>query len=208
MQGDLQNTKQARHQESSFTLLEVIIALGIMVSIMLEVSSAQGNALRYSNYERKVTQAIWLAKSIMSQVEYKWNFYDIKDVKADIKDQRFDESICPKNLDCDFTYSLNIELWKLPLLDIALKNMGGGLGGFAEMAKEQIKKIVGDEILKIAHVKVFWGEGTRRENVNLSYLITAQRKLDTAIGDMQSPKAPEKKASEKKEPTKKATNNL
>ena len=125
----LDNEKKLKNvAEASFTLLETIIALGIMVVMVLEVSVILGRAVGFSKYERKVTQATWLAKFIMTQIEYKSKFYDIKEISASIKDQKFSEDVCPKDpsFDCNFTYSLTIEEWKLPVLDIALGQLDSG----------------------------------------------------------------------------------
>lgn len=165
--------------------------------MVAQVSAVQGNAISFSKWERNVSQATWLAKYLLSQVEYKARFYDIKDVEIDLTAESFAEEICPKdpNFGCDFTYNLLIEEWKLPLLDLALGKVGGdddsgaeGGGGFLQMAKEQLKKFLGDEILKIAHVEVFWPEGARLDSVEIAYLITAQGKLDAAIEGLKPPR--------------------
>src|SRR3989338_1105830 len=100
--------------QSSFTLLETIIALGLMVVMILEVSTVQGSAISLSQYERKVTQAVWLGKAILGQIEYKWKFYEVKELKEERRGERFDDKLCPRDgFECDFTYDLTVEEWKL-----------------------------------------------------------------------------------------------
>ncbi|MBI2601531.1 MAG: hypothetical protein HYW48_00595 [Deltaproteobacteria bacterium] len=170
--------------ESSFTLLETIIALGLMVVMILEVSTVQGSAINLSQYERKVTQAVWLGKAILGQIEYKWKFYEVKEIKEERRGERFDEKLCPRDgFDCDFTYDLTVEEWKLPLIELAAGSLGDK--SMTDMIKGQLKDILGDEVLKIAHIEVFWPEGAKRNSVDLAYLITAQQKLDTFIETLQ-----------------------
>lgn len=193
--------------EASFTLIETIMAMGLMVTVILNVSSLQGNAINSSHFQKKMTQGIWLAKSVMSRIEYKWKFYDIKDIKDNEDEREFEEELCPKDvsLDCDFKYSIHIEKWDLPLIDLALGGQGageeegeeGGEGaGFTGMVKEQMKTYLGDEILKTVHVEVFWPEGSRRESVDLAYLLTAQQKLDQSIETLKAVTAQQCKTGE------------
>ncbi len=164
--------------QSSFSLIETIIALGLMVTIVLEVSAVQGRAINFSTYEREVTQATWLAKALMTHVEYKWLYYDIKDMKSELKDEKFPPEFCPDP--CDFKFSLGIDEWKLPVIEMAAASLGDPT--IAGIVKEQMKQILGDEILKVAHIEVTKGAGSRRDSlVELTYLITAQGKLDSTI---------------------------
>jgi len=179
--------KPSRTPQSSFTLIETIIALGLMVVIVLEVSAVQGRAITFSDYERKVTQASWLAKAIMGHLEYKWKFYDLKEIKAAEKDQKFPAELCPEDpiFDCNFRYNISIEKWDLPLIDMAAASLKDD--SIAGIVKDQMKNIIGDETLKVAHVEVTWPEGGRQNSVDLAYLITAQQKIDTAVEGLQPP---------------------
>ena len=109
--------------EKSFTLIETVIALGILVTIILEVSSVQGHAVNFSIFEQKVSQATWMAKGLMSQIEYKWRYYPLKEIEIDKKEQEFDEFLCPKDPDfgCDYKYNLLITKWDLPIVDILFR---------------------------------------------------------------------------------------
>jgi hypothetical protein len=70
----------------------------------------------------------------------------------------------------------------------------------AGIVKEQMKQILGDEILKVAHVEVTWAEGGRQDGVDLAYLMTAQYKLDQAIELMEPIGGTGEKAPEVKKP--------
>jgi hypothetical protein len=183
--------------EQSFTLIETIIALGLMVTVIFEVSGVQGHAIYFSEFERKVTKATWLAKGVMAKIEYEWDsrpFSEMKDLNS--AEREFEE-------DKDFTYTVKVEEWKLPLLNLLTGGGGGKDDGDAanpqgDMIKGYIEKIFGDEILKIANVEVFWAEGAKKDSVALAMLLTNQQKLDEVIGTLAPLKDP--KAAEKPKP--------
>jgi type II secretory pathway pseudopilin PulG len=169
--------------EASFTLLETIIAIAIMTTVILELVSSQGNMVYFSNYTRRVDEATFLAKRLMSEVEYNWSFRDFSEIKADVSNERFEGVE-------DYTYSLSIKDWKFPFLQILTGQKGdldGGedseaapdpMGGIIE---DMLTKVLGKEILKIAHVEVFWPEGAKQNSVTLTLLLTNQRKVDEEI---------------------------
>ena len=170
--------------ERSFTLMETIVALGILVTFILEVGRVQGNAVVFTEYGRNVTRAAWLAKAVMAKVEYMWETRQFKDLETDEPDGKFEEMP-------EFTYKLTIKEWKLPLLDML---GGGGDKGKSnddndgksdkksgDMMSGGIQQILGDEILKIANVEVFWAEGAKRNSTQITFLLTNQRKVDEVI---------------------------
>ncbi len=176
--------------EKSFTLIETVLAVGLLASVLLEVSMVQARFVNFSILYRKMTQATWLAKAVMTEIEYKWKFYPLKDIKAELgsEDKKFPESFCPKDpqFDCDFTYSVNIEDFKLPIVEILSGSMGkalegAGAGGAESMIKDQVEQVLGKEIFKTAVVTVSWPEGSKKSSVSLPYLLTSQQTLDLFI---------------------------
>lgn len=177
-------------QEYSFTLLEVIIATGLLVSVVLQVAGGQGSLLEITDYSKKATEATWLAKRIMSEVEANYINFELKDMDFAEKDVPFDDY---KDAESDYKYTLTIEEWKLPLIDF----LTGG-GGKSEEEKEAdkdsgspessiagipgldgiVSQIFGDHMMKTAYVEVSWPDGARRNSVGLVYLLTNQKKLD------------------------------
>ncbi len=176
--------KKPRTGQSSFTLIETVIAIGLMVVIVLEVTAVQGRAISFSAYERKVTQASWLAKAVLADLEYKSKIYPLDEIKAGEKDQKFPPELCPEdpNFDCNFRYNLTIKEWKLPLLHAIAANLGDE--SLASMVEQQLESIIGKDALKVAHAEVTWPEGGRQNSVELALLLTAQQKLDQAIESM------------------------
>lgn len=168
--------------ERSFTLLETMMAMTIMVTVILHVASAQGNMIYNADYGRRITEAMWLARSLMAKVDYHWAYREFKDLDQKIERKKFGEEMgLPE--DNDYTYSIHIAEWKFPILEL-LQN--GGLGSSEDgppqesafPIKDALKGILGDHILKVAHVEVFWPEGAKEQSVQLSYLLTNQRKVD------------------------------
>ncbi len=171
-------------QEKSFTLFETIIALGLLVTMVLEVTQVQGNAIEFSGFNRKMTQASWLAKGLMAQVEHRSKLYPFKEFKLNIKDEKFQDVQCPEEpmFDCNYTYNITIEPWDLPLVDLVFgKSSDGEENPMYSMIKDEMKKILGDEFFKVAQVEVFWPEGSKRNSVVLTELFTVQNAVDDYI---------------------------
>ncbi len=184
------NKPEKRPEEASFTLLEVIIAVGLLTAVVIQMATGQGTIFGMVDYGQRSTQAVWLAKRIMSQVEYNYHNVELKDMEIAVKDQVF------RDVPSDFEYqwSLEIQEWKLPIFDLLA---GGGpkkegeeddssseekpqntgsqaLAGF----EDAINKVFEGHILKTARVDVSWPDGARRSSISLTYLLTNQKKLD------------------------------
>ncbi|MFW7380535.1 MAG: type IV pilus modification PilV family protein [Oligoflexus sp.] len=190
------NVVKHKPGERSFTIIETLIALGIMLTVVLEVVGTQGNVVAFANYSRRVTEATWLAKRIMAQVEYHWHHKEFKELDVKLEEQKFDVGFNPSD-ELEFTYNLTIEEWKLPIFDILSSggpqteeeeeeerynptdqsSMMSGMAGIDQV----INTVFEGHILKVAHVEVFWPEGARRNSITLSYLLTNQRALDAYL---------------------------
>ena len=192
---NLQNEKNRRAGERSFTLLETMIAMTILVTVMLHVSASQGNMVYNANYARRMTEAMWLARGVMAKVDYYWDYQEFKQLEQEGKLERaqFKEMELPE--DTDYTYSLKIEEWKFPILELLQSggfSTGEGEDKDAEAPQESpfpikdiLKQILGDHILKVAHVEVFWPEGAKEHSVTLTYLLTNQRQIDQHMASLQ-----------------------
>ena len=184
----IKTTPERLSLESSFTLLETVIAIGIIASVMMEVIAAQGNIVYFSGYSRRMTEATWLAKRLMSQVEYHWHSAPFKDLDKKETDKAFEDGM----ENSDYLYDIEIKTWKLPLLDLLTGKAGakddegqatpGGAAG--SQAKDIVASILGEELLKTAHVSVSWPEGAKRNSIDLTYLMTNQRKIDEFMNSM------------------------
>ncbi len=189
IQNSTKSSRPVKIGERSFTLIETIIAIGLLVTFILEISTAQGRALYFSEYQLNVTKATWLAKSVMAKVEYEFMGRDLKDLNWSAPgEQSF------KDLSKDyegFTYKLSIEEWKLPIMDLLLNGKNGkdepaseggdAAGGAGDLIKQQIESVLGDTILKLAHVEVFWLEGAVKNSTTLTLLLPNIRAVDKQI---------------------------
>ena len=182
--------------EASFTLFETVLALGILVVMVMQFMSVQGGAVKLSEFDRMATRATWLARAQIAQIEYHWKFRELTDLKltATETEKEFSSDLCPKDVPggCPFRYKMSIEEWKLPLLELLT---GGAVSADASeeenpmsgLIREKIKENIGDEMLRIAHVEVSWPDGSKRDSVELAYLLTAQQKLDQSIEALDPP---------------------
>lgn len=183
-----------QQREASFTLIETVIALSIVVFLMAEVSAVQGNSLVFADYGRNITQATWLARRVLAQVENNWRMKPFKDLMTVTPETEFEDFK-------EYSYALEIKEWKFPFAKMLQQVLGGEKlgageddkketakgqdGGFSGMIDTVVKQIFGDEpIFMIARVEVSWPEGARRGSTSLTYLLTNQAKLDEAIVGM------------------------
>lgn len=175
-------------QELSFSLIETIIALGILATMIVQVAAIQGNSIYFSEYGRNLSVASWLAKRVMSQVEYYEHTKDFKELNTEIVGATFKDFP-------EYKYDLIIKDWKLDIIGLLTGNALNASSEedkeekseddqMAEMMKTVLKQVLGDEILKVAEVKVSWAEGAKRNDVSLTYLLTNQKKVDEVIGGL------------------------
>lgn len=178
--------KARRQREGSFTLIETVIALAIITFLILEVSTVQGNSIVFSDYGRNITQASWLAKRVMSQIEYYARTKPFPDLMTEQKDLKFEDND-------EYTYAVEIKEWKFPFVSL-LQSTLGGKGkdedgepkdpdpGISQMIQTVVDQIFGKEpIFLTAQVNVSWSEGATRNSTGLTYLLTNQAKLDEAM---------------------------
>ena len=170
------STRPTNKGEASFTLLETIIALGLLTYLLLSVGGVQGNSIYFHQYGREVTVASWLARGVMAQVEKLASEHSFSDIKEVDETGKFADHP-------EYTYRVQIKDWKLPLLDLIAP--GGSDGDpMAQAIKEAAKAALGDELLKTAEVEVLWSEGAKQNSATLAYLMTNQAKVDELIGTM------------------------
>lgn len=182
-----------RRGERSFSLLETIVAVSLVAILLVEVSGVHGNAIAFNDYGRKVLQASYLAKRLMSQIEYQASF------RSPLKDMAVNETSEKPFEDApDFSYTVNIEA--LPhAIDLMFKIFSGGMlgdkdkdsketskeegmGAMLEQIKGMITQSVGDDPIWIAKVEVSWPEGARKASTSLAMIITDTKKLEDSVG--------------------------
>ena len=187
MLSPMKTSFKRRKAERSFTLVETAIAIGMLAFAFTMMLTVNGNAITFTDYEKNSSKAVWLAKRVMAQVEYYWNKREFDDLKTKQEGVPF----AGDDLE-GFEYKLEIDEWKLPLVDlIAGGGIGGGEdtesgGGEEEGGGDFIKAAIdqaldGEPLLKTAYVEVSWPEGAVRNSVSLTYLLTNQQKFNEKI---------------------------
>jgi len=188
--------------ERSFSLVETMVAVALIAFLMIEVSGVNGNAINFADYSRKALQATYLAKRLMSQVEYQASWRTpLKDLTTNEKERVFEDAP-------DFMYSMSIE--PVPhALDLMFKLMSGGLvggddkdgksgddekdcgmGAMLEQIKGLIQTAVGEDPIWVAKVSVSWAEGARRSSVDLAMIIADTKKMESTLGPLIAKAAP------------------
>ena len=189
------NNKAALH---SFTLIETMVALGLLTVLILQVATVQGQALYFSDYGQNLTKSMWLARRMMAQVEYYWYNKELKELEGvAVKEKPFEDEE-------GFSYNLEIREWKLPLMNMIT---GGGDDNqpdpTADLIKQQVEQIFGEHLLKIAHVEVFWGAGAVKESTTLTLLLTNQKQIDSTVATLQATMQATRPQPSKKKPPRK-----
>ncbi len=157
-----------------------------MAFLIVEMGGVQGNAISFAEYGRRVTEASWLAKRIMAEVEYQASFRPFKEMTTSVKDQKFEDSP-------DYSFNLEIQDWKLNLSTVlagVLSSRKGPDGeasaaaGMGEIVKMALEQALGDDSFKMAKVTVFWPEGATRNSTSLGLILTNQEKMDTSLATL------------------------
>lgn len=173
----------------SFTLFETIVAVGLLATVIVNVSQVQGNSIVFSEYSRNTTHAIWLSKRIMSQVEYQKSIHDFKDLDTKIEDQSFQET--PEGDEDRFLYDLEIVNFDFPITKLVTKHFSGALGGgegqegsanpiaqIAPLVEQQMEQYIGKDFFKLVKLNVKWSNGAKEDGLETQMLIADIKKLD------------------------------
>ncbi len=178
-------------RQASFTLVEVILAVGIMATFLVQIASVQGNSVYFAEYGRNVMKGTWLAKQLMSQVDYHYHVKPFEALKGvDVTKGEFEGVE-------DFTYDLVIEDFPLPISSIVANSLTGGgsqddddpikdvsKDGLTDQVDSTVREFLGDEVMKLARVTVYWPEGAKRNSVTLSYLIANLKKISEVLSQV------------------------
>jgi len=145
-----------------FTLLEVIIAMSIMFVAFAAILSVQSGSINASARAKQMTVVAMLAKTTMSEVEYKFEGKAFDEVKKEDGGQF-------KAPYQDYRWTSTIKELKFPSI------LGGGGGedkkdGAADAA-DRIGKLFAKYLSKAireVNVTIFWKRGTGEQRFDLS----------------------------------------
>ena len=182
-------------EERSFSLFETVIAVGMLAVVFLYVSGIQGQVIYSLEYGQRLSQGLWIAQGVLSKVEHEFDTQPFADLEKTIKEKRVDDKEFGKGAEktlSDFSYTLTVEEWKLPLLSFLTGENSALEGGAGSMIAEQIDAIFKGHMMKLAYVEVFWPEGALRASTTVSMLLVNQKAVDQQIVILKSPKASKK----------------
>lgn len=167
-----------------FSLVEVLLALTMVAMMTAAFYTSFSRSVTLTHSSRQKTKAMWLAKALMSQVEYHATFLDLKSMKYEKKNQKFPSELCPEK-ESPFRYNLTIQPWKLDLIGAFFKQMDPNDTGkndqIVSEIKKQVKATLGGELLYYALVEVTWTTGIKKNSVKVPYLLTKQKELDGLV---------------------------
>ena len=180
-------------RQLSFTLFETIVAVGLLATVIVNVSMVQGNSLVFSEYTRNLTHAIWLSKRIMSQVEYHKTINDFKSLETEIEDETFQDV---RDEDSEnFLYDLAIVPFDFPITKLVTKHFSGELSGgedapasplaqIAPLVEQQMEQYLGKDFFKLVKLNVKWSDGAREDSLVTQMLIADIKKLDEVFAQL------------------------
>lgn len=161
-----------RERESGFTLLEVLIALGILSMGLLVIMRVQDQAVMVEQYQDQQIVAATLARWKMAEIELQLEKKGFGSEESKEECGKFGEEIEDKGFD-DFEYCWTLTKVELPLPTDFLtggaagKEGGGGGGGVPQIpgvdlgsASEQLSKAV-----RVVKLEIVWGKGTKQQRL-------------------------------------------
>lgn len=176
--------------EQSFTLVETMAAMVILILFVSEVLGVQGNAAFFTAHSRHLVRASYLGKRIMDQVEYYWNIKDFKEMNYEGGEVPI-EDILDEEGNAIYKYKLTIRDWKLPIFDLMQGSLGGGNGassgaedGSGDMISAMLERVLGKELFKVANVEIIWGDGARVDSESFTYLLTNKKKIEEVLATL------------------------
>ena len=161
--------------QSGFTLVEIMISMGILSIGLLSLYTAQGNSLRASGNAERIQVASMLARQIMTEQMF--------EIEAGLKKGSFPEDKTEKDGEFDPPYG--DYRWEFKVRKVSIPIAGGGgeggeqeggaPGSSANQAPAQaqanmaqlISKKLEDEIREI-NVKVIWEELGEEQSITVT----------------------------------------
>ena len=190
-----------RRKQAGFTLLEVMIAMAILAVSLVSLYLTTGRAIRVSMHARAMTQATFLCRQKMSEIQNEFvteGFKDdagVKEDRGDFQDPAFKQ----------FRYVTIIEKIRLPATDqmqsAATKllqdkqsaasknkpaaassssssgNLGGSMGGFLGPVKDML-----EQGIRRVTVRIEWDEpGLPDQRIEVVAFFTDVRKAPVSL---------------------------
>jgi general secretion pathway protein I len=154
--------KPCLKDDRGFSLLEILIAVGILATAMVTLMGAQGSAFLSSARSESLTTAVMLARARMAEVEI--------EIEKDMEKNKFpDESETNGEFEepfGDYQWRVSITKVEIPVME-AGGEAGALVGDYMQKIMEQISKSVREVKLTI-----FWGEREAKEEDRQQFSVT------------------------------------
>lgn len=166
-------------RSAGFTLLESLLAIGILVTVFSQIVGVQASSLAVAKNNKANIQATWALRSLVSQIEY---IVDVKGVKALPTESSQPPAL---KLDGDYEESMRLEYKikdpqiKASKFLLASVGLGRGLaGGDDSDGNEQMKQF-GDlldtqlpsDIYRSIELTARWNDGQTSRSTELGMLL-------------------------------------
>ncbi len=142
--------------QRGFTLIETMIALGILTYIILQVIETQSGAIFFSNYSSNLITASNLAREKMTELELLTERKKLKDVSTYADKGKFEKFP-------EFSYEVKIQdtKIKIPLPKQLIQQ---------EPMIQMLAKYLEKDIFSEGVVKIIWQEGKHKQSIQVRQL--------------------------------------
>lgn len=105
--------------QRGFSLIEILIALGILASAIATIMGGVGTAMSMQSRDEKMLQAVWLANNRMTELQ--------AEIQADIEKKKFPDE---KEESGQFDAPMDLFSWKYAIVKVEIP-LAGSLGDAA-----------------------------------------------------------------------------
>ncbi len=168
--------------KKGFTLLEVIIALSILASIMILLTSSWKGNLRRVKKSKAKTQAVYLLEKKITEIQIMYK-NDVKKLPKDIQTGTFKD----KSLSA-YTWEWESAEFKMPDIARLLTQKEGILDEMKHKVITQMKKHLEDSIKEVK-VTIIYKSSSKAEKYRFSIatiLVDYDTPLDLGLGNLPS----------------------
>jgi hypothetical protein len=187
-------------KNSGFSLLESVLAIGILATMLVQIISMHSNSLAISQTTLNTMKATWALRQAMGQMQY------VIDVYGSKEGNRFSNVSVPWSADSEFTIKattkdMPIEASRLLVsafrIGTAFSAQGaedeGSAGGENDPASaiksfaEQIDSFVPKDLYRTVNLEVSWKQGEATKSLDTGFFLIDSKSLkDTgsALGKM------------------------
>lgn len=186
----LSATERKRKNSAGFTLLESLLAIGILVTVFAQIVGVQASSHAVAKSAKANIQATWALRALSAQIEY---MADVKGVKGLPPDSSTPNTIKLNGDDAEplrFEYKNKQTLIKASKFILASMRMGQGLSGASDEGGDNEKfKSFGDlldsqlpdDIYRSITLSAVWNDGQQQRSMDLGMLLIDRKAVQIGI---------------------------